>query len=144
MKQKLKICSGCGEPRVIWKNMGKGIRLCKECYGRSGTGVAKKPKPTAYRIPAFSSKREKKNALYSAARIQFLKDYPMCHAHIDAHCTKYATEVHHKAGRIEELLLDQLYWLPTCHWCHKWTEEHPEEAKALGLSVSRLSVETKN
>ena len=141
MKIKLKICSGCSLPKQIWKNVGRE-RFCRDCIGRSGTGVAKVPKPTTQRIPTYSSKQAKLQALYTISRVKFLKDHPMCHARIDARCTSKATEVHHKAGRVGEFFLDQLYWLPTCHACHCWIELHPEEAKALGLSVSRLSTET--
>lgn len=141
IKVKLKICSGCGIPKQIWKNVG-GEKFCKECYGKSLTGVAKKPKPTVKPIPTFSSKREKKNAIYSVMRIKFLNDHPMCHARVNAKCTQKATEVHHKAGRIAELFLDMLYWLPTCHNCHVWCELHPKEAKEMGLSIDRLSLKT--
>ncbi len=141
MKIKLKICSGCGQPKQIWKNVGRE-KFCRECYGRSRTGVAKVPKPNAKRIPSRSSKKEKLDAVYTIARVRFLVAHPMCHARIDARCTQKATEVHHKAGRIAELYLDELFWLPVCHECHKWIETHPEEAKAMGLSVSRLSIQT--
>jgi len=140
IKPKLKLCAGCNKPKHIWKNEA-GKKFCKECYGRSITGVAKKPKPTAKRIPTFSSKRAKQNAVYSVMRVKFLKDHPMCHAHLDAKCTKIATEVHHKAGRVEDLLLDMRYWLPACHSCHSWIEMHPEEAKEMGLSTDRLNLE---
>lgn len=141
MKIKLKICSGCGLPKQIWKNVGRE-KFCRDCWGSSKTGVAKVPKPNTKRIPAYSSKRQKLEAIYKVTRVKYLQDHPMCHAHIDAHCTKTATEVHHKAGRVGEYFLDQLYWLPTCHWCHVWITNHPEEAIALGLSTSRLSNET--
>jgi hypothetical protein len=140
IKVKLKLCAGCGLPKHIWKNVG-GEKYCKVCYGRSITGVAKKPKPTATRIPAYSSKRAKMTALYSVARVKFLQDHPMCHAHLDAKCSKKSTEVHHKAGRLFGLLLDQRYWLPTCHECHTWIEMHPEQAKEMGLSTDRLNLE---
>jgi len=140
IKVKLKLCAGCNKPKHIWKNLG-GEKFCKECYGRSITGVAKKPKPTARRIPTFSSKMSKMKALYSVARVKFLSDHPMCHAHLDAKCTKKSTEVHHKAGRLFGLLLDQRYWLPACWYCHNWIEMHPEQAKEMGLSTDRLNLE---
>ena len=139
MKIKLKICSGCNQPKVIWKNVA-GEKFCRECYGRSRTGVAKAPKPNVKRIPSRSSKKQKLDLVYTVARNRFLVAHPLCHARIDARCTQKATEVHHKAGRIAELYLDELYWLPVCHDCHVWCEMHPQEAKALGLSVDRLTV----
>lgn len=140
IKIKLKLCAGCNQPKHIWKNVD-GMKYCKSCYGKLGTGVAKKPKPTVARIPIYSSKRAKQNAIYSVMRIKFLNDHPMCHAHLDARCTQKSTEVHHKAGRVEDLLLDMRYWLPTCNHCHKWIEMHPEQAKEMGLSTDRLNLE---
>ena len=139
IKPKLKLCAGCSQLKYIWKNVG-GEKFCKECYGRSITGVAKKPKPTAKPIPTFSSKRAKQNAVYSVARNQYLNDHPMCQMHIPGICTNKATEIHHTAGRIEELLLDTRYWKGGCHNCHSWVELHPEEAKELGLSIDRLNL----
>jgi len=142
MKVKLKMCSGCNKPSVIWKNVGRE-KFCKDCYGRSITGVAKKSKnkpTTTKRIPTFSSKRAKKNALYSISRKKFLEDHPICQMKIDTRCTIKSTEVHHTAGRIEELLLDMRYWKAGCHNCHSWVETHPDEAKALGLSIDRLTI----
>lgn len=141
IKVKLKLCKGCNEPKHIWKNVN-GEKYCKSCYGKLGTGVAKKPKPTAARIPVYSSKRAKQNAVYSVMRIKFLQDHPMCEMHLSGICTQKATEVHHTAGRIEELLLDTRFWKSGCHNCHSWVELHPVEAKELGLSVDRLSIQT--
>jgi len=138
IKPKLKLCAGCNKSKYIWKNVG-GKKFCKDCAGNLETGVAKKPKPTAKPIPTFSSKMQKKKALYTIARAKFLDDYPMCHAHLDAKCTKKSTEVHHKAGRIEELLLDTTLWLPACHNCHIWIENNPDSAKEMGLSIDRLT-----
>jgi hypothetical protein len=63
-----------------------------------------------------------------------------CHAHLSG-CTgnrqEYLT-VHHKKGR-GKYFLDVSTWLSACFNCHQWIETHPEEAKELGLSESRLS-----
>lgn len=141
IKVKLKPCSGCGEMKMIWKNIGRE-KFCRECYyGKSKTGVAKKPKPTAKRIPVMSSKMEKKKAAYTVLRIKFLMDHPMCELHHPGICLQKATEVHHTEGRIEELLLDSTKWKAACRMCHNWAEMHPEEAKELGYSSNRLTDE---
>ena len=139
IKPKLKLCAGCNQPKYIWKNVG-GKKFCKDCCGKLETGVAQKPKPTAKRIPTFSSKMQKKKAVYSVRRNKFLDDFPMCHAKVNVKCAQYSSEVHHKAGRVEELLLDTTTWLPVCNSCHRWIELHPVEAKELGLSINRLTL----
>ena len=133
------MCAGCNKSKYIWKNVG-GKKFCKDCAGNLETGVAKKPKPTAKPIPTFSSKMQKKMALYTIARKKFLDDHPMCQMHIPGICTQKASEVHHTAGRIEELLLDTRYWKSGCHQCHSFVELHPEIAKEMGLSIDRLTL----
>lgn len=130
---KLKICSGCDRNKQIWKNLKNRIKLCKECYGKSLTGVAKKPKSTAKRIPTFSSKMQKKKALYNVMRIKFLDDHPMCKFHHPGICTQKATEVHHKhSGKDrQEYYLDVTTWLSICRSCHNWLHTHEKEAKEL-------------
>lgn len=56
----------------------------------------------------------------------------LCEAHLDG-CTRHATDAHHrrKPGRL---------WHPAnllhlCRACHQWTEDHPDEARQLGLWV---------
>jgi len=49
-----------------------------------------------------------------------------------------ATEIHHRAGRVGAMLLDEKYWLPVSAKGHVYIEMHPKEAKERGWSVSRL------
>lgn len=63
----------------------------------------------------------------------FLKQNPYC-----AVCGNFATEIHHKKGKIETLLTNELYFLAVCRSCHTWIELHPEEAKEKGYSLNRL------
>lgn len=135
---KKKLCAGCGEMTYIWANRD-GMKLCKQC---SHTGVAKLSiiKPTAKKpILPRSQKRSKEEKLYSAKRILFLQKHPMCEAHLSGICMEYATDVHHMAGRIDDLLLDESKWKALCRNCHDWVETHPEEAKEKGLSINRLT-----
>jgi hypothetical protein len=138
MKVKLKPCDGCGKPSVIWKNH-KGQRYCKECWKLELPKLeGGKHKPTLLQkpLPSRSPKRKKEEAQYLKLRLDFLNKHPMCQAHLQG-CKTYATEVHHKAGRTGDLFLDPKYWLSTCRPCHAWIENHPEEAKELGFSITR-------
>lgn len=134
MKQKLKICDGCKEPRFIWVNRG-GRRLCKQC---SNTGVAKlsitKPTTKQKPIPPRSQKRSKEERLYSAKRILFLQEHELCMIHLQGICTHYATEIHHTySGKDRaEHFLNPETWYATCRSCHSWCHAHSKEARELG------------
>lgn len=135
MERKLKICCNCKLQKVIWKRTGRD-GWCRDCWScHSG-----KPEPKARKRPrSVSGKRENLNKVYSVIREKFLLDHPMCHARIDARCKLKSSEIHHKKGRVGEYFLDTRFWLPSCSPCHKWITEHPAEAEAIGLSLSRLT-----
>jgi len=83
----------------------------------------------------LSTKRAKQNYEYKKIRIQFLLDHPLCEV-----CEKQeSSEIHHKKGRIGELLTNTNHFLSVCRNCHRWIEEHPKMAKAFGYSESRLA-----
>ena len=132
---KKKLCSECGEMTFIWKNVS-GNKLCKQC---ATTGVAIKPSIKAKPIPPRSQKRSKEERLYAAKRIIFIQEHPMCEAHISGICTEYATEVHHKKGRIGDDLLDETHWLALCHMCHDYIENNREFAMEKGFSIKRIT-----
>lgn len=73
--------------------------------------------------------------IYKVLRDDFLKDHFICEV-----CFKNpATDVHHKKGRLGELLTLVRYFLAVCRNCHTWIESHPKEAKDKGYSLSRLN-----
>lgn len=74
---------------------------------------------------------------YNALRRLFMIGNPSCQAKLVG-CGGKATDVHHKAGRGENLLKIGT-WLAVCRSCHQWIEEHPAEAKELGFSENRLN-----
>lgn len=93
----------------------------------------KKEKAKPKRIPPMSKKRREDSKEYKTLREVFLigKICPVT--------KQVATQVHHKKGRTGKLYLDVRYWLGVSAEGHKWIEEHPEEAKAKGYSLDRLS-----
>lgn len=76
---------------------------------------------------------------YTKKRTAFLALYKTCQAKL-VDCTGAATDVHHKAGRGDNHL-KMSTWLAVCRNCHQWIELHPNEAKELGYSESRLKNE---
>lgn len=137
IKPKKKLCDGCSEPQVIWKNY-QGKRYCKQCWSCHEGNVKQKPTVKQSPLPRVSEKRSKEEKLYSAKRALFLAEHHMCEAHIVGICTKVAEEVHHKEGRTGENYLDVSKWLAACHCCHVWITDHPEEAIQLGFSLKRI------
>lgn len=136
MIQKKKICSKCNLESFIWTSRG-GEKLCKKC---STTGVdMKKPTIKAKPIAPRSQKRSKEEKLYSAKRVLFLLEFPMCQANIQGVCKGQATEVHHKKGRIGNDLLDEINWLALCHNCHEYIENNREFAMEKGYSIKRIT-----
>lgn len=85
-----------------------------------------------------SVKRAKQECEYLKENKIYLKVNIYCEAKVQCH-GMLSNQVHHKKGRIGDLLLNKEFWLPVCNQCHKWIECHPIEAKELGLSLSRLS-----
>lgn len=125
---KLKPCSGCTELKQIWKSHGKE-KYCKDCW-------YKKEKPKS--IAPVSKKRKLEMDEYSKRRELFLIANPHCQGKLVG-CTGKATDVHHTQGRVGENYLNMSKWKALCRNCHRWVEEHPEEAKELNLSDNRLN-----
>jgi hypothetical protein len=138
MEAKKKPCDGnlCqGALQYIWKNAG-GKKFCIRCWSAQSKSNTK-PTVVRKKIAARSSKKIKQDALYSPLRRKFLEENPTCQARIQGKCTRIATQVHHKAGRIGSLYLDVSKWLAICHECHTWITEFSKEAIEMGLSESR-------
>ena len=96
-----------------------------------------KIKDIGKKIPRRSKKRTIQELQYNADRKVFLgkPENQICPV-----TGQQTTEVHHMAGRIETLLLDQEYWLAVSHEGHKEIELNPTWAKEKGFSVSRLAI----
>lgn len=129
IQPKLKKCAGCSKLKHIWKSHGKE-KYCKECWYE-----LEPPKKAA----PVSKKMKKTIDEYTKKRTAFLALYKTCQAKL-VDCTGAATDVHHKAGRGDNHL-KMSTWLAVCRNCHQWIELHPNEAKELGYSESRLKNE---
>jgi hypothetical protein len=51
------------------------------------------------------------------------------------HNASPASETHHMGGREGDLLLKEEWWLPVCHLCHDYVENHPNWARENGYSI---------
>ncbi len=86
-------------------------------------------------IPKVSAKRKVENRKYTIERLRFLAQPENLRCPITNERT---TDIHHKKGRIESLLLDTRYWLAVSRNGHREIEENPDWAKEQGYSLSRL------
>lgn len=116
---------------MLWRSNPK---LCKACALKMGD-TAKKTKSPAKRIKSVSTKKLSELAEYRKVRDAYLNANKICQ-HPD--CKNPSEDLHHAKGRVGALLTDVRYFKALCRKCHRWAEENPDQAKALGISLSRL------
>ena len=136
MKKKLKICHGCGDPRIIWKN-DQGKRYCKICWSRKQTmsGATKESNRTSKPLARRSPKRSRQEAEYLRKRKNFLLGNPVCQANLPGICTHTSTDVHHTyaGSNRNKYFLEESTWLSVCRSCHNWIHLNAKLARELGL-----------
>lgn len=94
-----------------------------------------KPKP----INKVSEKRKIQNRELAKIVARIKKERPECEMKVPGVCSKVTTTVHHSKGRIGDLLLNPKYLIASCSECNLWEVNNPKEAKAIGISVDRLT-----
>ena len=127
IKVKTGVCPKCENGREVPMIGG----MCKNHYWES----RRKPTENKVRKPIrkVSKKRAKQNAVYLKARLEYLNEQLNCEI-----CGNSATDIHHKKGRVEELLTDKKYFMALCRPCHQKVELNPEWAKENNYSLSRI------
>lgn len=90
------------------------------------------------KISPRSKKRIAQEKIYSDLRRVFLnkQENKVCPI-----TNERTTTVHHKKGRIGDLLIDTRYWVALSMAGHIFVEQNPEWAKENGYSLSRLENE---
>lgn len=71
---------------------------------------------------------------YLKVRAEYLKKHKTCQV---KDCKEVAKEIHHKRGRLKNLLTNSLYFLAVCRKHHRQIEAMPHWAKEQGYSESR-------
>lgn len=129
------ICIKCNQEKIIVVKKG----FCDKCnyeHKKEKKGLPVQRPQLNHR----SDKRAKEERLYSIISKQYLKDHPKCEANIKGVCSgNPSNQVHHRAGRIGELLLDTKYFLAVEFNCHRYIEDNIAWAKEQGFSVTRLN-----
>lgn len=94
--------------------------------------IARSTKP----IAKLSKQRAKKLRQYEQFKAEYLAEHPVCEFPA---CDSTNVTLHHRKGRIGDLLTDKNHFCALCPEHHRFVEENPNTAKWLNLSVSRLS-----
>jgi hypothetical protein len=121
LTNKKKLCQGCQQMTYIWSK-----KLCKNCHSKTYKS----------KIKPVSESLKNKLIIYNKLRLEYLDKHPVCQANIYK-CTTTATEIHHKQGRVGNLLNDTTKWLAVCRSCHTYITVNPKEAIEKGLSIKR-------
>lgn len=134
IKPKTGPCLDCGrETRLI-------AGRCQYHYWKHRNSVNKQPILKPHKpISPVSTKQKQRLAKYALVRAEYLAEHPYCEARL---CRgSMATEIHHRRGRVGDLLTDKSNFLAVCRACHTEIEFRPEWAKEMGFSGSRLKTE---
>lgn len=136
----MKKCKKCKEPMKFTER--NGLKTYFQKFGGFGIDcgcayeVEKSETTRLKRINKRSSKRIEQENQYKIIRKVFLSRAANQLCPITG---KKATTIHHKKGRIGNLLNDTRYWVALSMEGHKFVEENPEWAKENGYSLSRLT-----
>lgn len=131
IKRKKDECTGCKHLRYIYAR-----KLCEICYNKQ-----RKKTPllsTKKQIRKFSKKSLDQLKRYRILRDKYLEENPICQY---PGCKSREVTLHHTRGRQGAYLTDKRFFSALCWPCHQHIETHPEEARKLGLSYSRLNNE---
>lgn len=118
------------------------IGLCATHAREARKKAAPKTKPPKKRISKQSDPEREK--IYLAIREMYLKENvicELCKKGIIRDGRQAATDVHHKKGRLGDLLYDVRHYFGVCRKHHQYIETHPEEAYEKGWSLLRNSNE---
>lgn len=103
---------------------GDWCHICQEPLPK------KKPKP----INKVSKKRIDQNKEYSKVRDQYLKIFEVCEV---KNCMLPSSQIHHKAGRVGQLLTDVNHFLAVCDTCHKYIHDNVKWSQEYGYMELR-------
>jgi hypothetical protein len=142
IQAKPKECSNCKKITVLWTSNPKLCKICSTYLKSQGNISSPKQRSTIIgkvssgKIKSVSDKMLVSLREYRLVRDLYMDEYTICE---HPECSSPSTELHHKKGRIGNLLTDSRYFCALCHDHHEWSEKNPILAKELGLSMDRLT-----
>lgn len=69
----------------------------------------------------------------------FLAKHPNCEVNLSPQCTKKATCIHHRNGRLKDNILNVETFMASCETCNLYVETHSALAKEKGVKKSKFS-----
>lgn len=136
INHKKKNCKHCGKETYIY---ARG--LCQFCYQKDYAirYRQKQKKKPRKRLKPIADKRAKELSIYRKERDKYMKEHPICEAHLPG-CTIKATDLHHLRKRRGSNLYNPEYFMAVCRLCHNHIEDQLsfEEAERLGLRVKSI------
>lgn len=129
IKTKTGVCPECD-------HTGDQPLIAGKCHRHYWQGKRKPLNRSQTPIRPRSKKRAAQERIYAKQRQEIFRDQPKCQF---SGCGRLASEVHHPAGRIGELLTKKELFVMLCHDHHVWVELNPVQAKEMGLSKDRLT-----
>lgn len=116
--------------------------ICSRHNREARKASAPKEKPKRQRIAKQSDEGKERQLTYLAIRTLYLAQFPNCAVCEDDGKEVKATDIHHRKGRLSDLLYDPRFFIGVCRNCHQWIEENPVDAIEAGWSLSRHAIET--
>lgn len=90
--------------------------MCKKQYNKENP---------VNKIPQHSEKRAKQELVYKIKKKKYMAEHKICER-----CNNEPSEdLHHKKGRIGDLLTDERYFMAVSRECHDWIHLHPIESR---------------
>src|SRR5690349_10510212 len=92
-------------------------------YNREKRKIESMPPPKEFKpIRKVSPQRAVENKEYARLRRDYLEAYPVCEV---VECHRKSTQIHHMAGRSNELLNNVDLFLAVCDICHQRIHAEP-------------------
>jgi len=120
-------CPTCGSNKVE-RNGYCGS--CNRDMRKAESTKVKEKKP----IKKVSAKRAVENQEYARLRRDYLEVFPVCEV---VECHRKSTQIHHMAGRANDLLNDVNFFLAVCDICHQRIHAEPIWAEDNGYIIKR-------
>ena len=83
-----------------------------------------------------SQRQIDRDRIYITIATRFMLDHPICEA-----CRKvrpgkplrWTDHIHHKHGKIVDLLFNERLFIAVCRDCHRWIHDNPDKARGVNL-----------
>lgn len=130
LRRKFNTCKLCNS--IVYAK-----KLCKYHYYKQLNAQTKQKKGKYSKYYKFKKKYQVGLYWYKKVRKEFFskEENQLCKARVDGVCMIHATDIHHKAGRIGELLTNTSYFLPVCRACHRYIHDHSAWAEEQGFII---------